>query len=414
MIFSDAGNSSTAIRLHFGMAGSVHCGGQQLPAGHRKQLTLLLRFESAGSNGTDELRVYDSSATLGDANAARQSVSGARVRDVCSASFDGDAALAALCNAPAAWMIADVLLDQSVLPGVGNIIKNEALHRAGIDPRQCMRTLSHEALARLVREVRDYSSAWYRSGRHPACQVYDRVLCASCNAAVKFCKLGDVGAPRPTFWCSALCGSVPNAAAGALQAANGAGKRKRSAVDDAPPSKAMHSNPWEAAAAAAATAAASANDVVGAAASSISTAARPTSNSAPADVSSAPPVLSMLVNGAGTPTASHSSTRVPLCMLHGPSQISLRRVRKAGPNDGRLFYSCRGKGCNHFEWADKGFPRCACSQPTIAGLRVSKKPESGGRWFFGCRRDAKARCNHFAWAGADVLQQFGGLLHPLT
>ena len=103
-------------------------------------------------------------------------------------------------------------------------------------------------------------------------------------------------------------------------------------------------------------------------------------------------------------------------MLHGARQIALRRVRKAGANEGRLFYSCRGQGCEVFKWADEGglFPRCACANAPIAGLRVSKKQESGGRWFFGCRRDAKTRCGHFAWAPADVAQQLGGLLTPLT
>lgn len=402
LIFSD---STEAIRLHFGMAGSVQCGSHQPAAQSRKQLTLLIRFESAdGTSHADELRVYDSSAVLADAAAACQAVSSGRGRDVCSAYFDEDAAVVALCSAPAAWMIADVLLDQSVLPGVGNIIKNEALHRVGIDPRQCLRTLTREALAQLVRETRHYSSAWYRNGRHPACQVYNRVLCASCNAAVSFCKLGDVGAPRPTFWCSALCGGDPRASAGVTQSGRSVGKRKRSAGDDASLSASaipapVHSNPWEAAA----LSAASAKGVSGATASP------------PQDVPSSrrPAALSTLANGTGAPAAL-SKPCLPLCMLHGPGQISLRRVRNAGPNDGRLFYSCRGKGCNLFEWADKDFPRCVCPEPSTAGLRVSKRQDSGGRWFFGCRRDAKTRCKHFAWAGADVLQRFGGLLHPLT
>ena len=107
------------------------------------------------------------------------------------------------------------------------------------------------------------------------------------------------------------------------------------------------------------------------------------------------------------------STR-PLCMLHGARQVALRRVRKAGPNEGRLFYSCRGQGCSLFKWADDTFPTCACPEAPLAGLRVSKTQQSGGRWFFGCRRGASGRCAHFAWAPSDVAQQFGGLLNPLT
>ena len=55
---------------------------------------------------------------------------------MCSSSFDMAAALSAAARSPADRMIADVLLDQSVLPGCGNIIKNDALHRAAVDPNR--------------------------------------------------------------------------------------------------------------------------------------------------------------------------------------------------------------------------------------------------------------------------------------
>ena len=113
-------------------------------------------------------------------------------------------------------------------------------------------------------------------------------------------------------------------------------------------------------------------------------------------------------------TALSVSAARPLCRQHGRRLLALRRVRKAGSNQGRLFYACRGRGCELFEWADRAFPRCTCSDGPLAGLRVSKTQESGGRWFFGCRRSAVERCGHFAWAPADVAQRLGGLLNPLT
>eukprot|EP00966_Prymnesium_polylepis_P226732 5245785-Prymnesium_polylepis.1 len=115
MIFASdlAGGAETAVRCHFGMAGSLHCGKPQTPPDShgRKQLTLLILFESG------EVRVHDSTAVLGDAPSARESVRDARVRDVCGPLFDADAARSAVANAPVDRMIADVLLDQSVLPG---------------------------------------------------------------------------------------------------------------------------------------------------------------------------------------------------------------------------------------------------------------------------------------------------------
>ena len=217
MIFGDetgGRGAEVAVRCHFGMAGSLHCGEacQTKPELHgRKQLTLFIRFEASS-----ELRLHDSSAVLADAAAAREAVSFACARDVCSPSFDVDTALAHVARAPGSWMISDVLLDQNVLPGVGNIIKNEALHRSGTDPRQPLNGLSQETLACIVREVRAFSAAWCRSGRQPPCKVYNRTACAACGAPVSFCKLGEVGSPRPTFWCTAFCGL--NSPLGAIHA----------------------------------------------------------------------------------------------------------------------------------------------------------------------------------------------------
>ena len=399
----------TAVRCHFGMAGSLHCGNTLPPSlsKGRKQLTLLVRFEPATGNELQsaacELRVHDSTAVLGDAPSARESVRTAQEREVCSPFFDTDAALSAVTTAPPGWMVADVLLDQSRLPGVGNIIKNEALHRAATDPRQQMRTINRETLERIVQEVRAFSAAWSRGGRQPPCSVYNRTACADCGAPVSFCKLGDVGSPRPTFWCSAFCAGKAKGHEGSV--AKPTSKRKRS---DGGPSAAeaatpLHSNPWEAAAARPARPA-----LVEA-----SGAARAPTASDPAPTAVTKAALapaSALVNGV---TATLASSQ-PRCMQHGTRQIVLRRVRKAGPNEGRLFYSCGAQGCSLFKWADEGFPHCGCPNAPLAGLRVSKTQQSGGRWFFGCRRDAKARCAHFAWAPPDVPQRFGGLLSPLT
>tara|TARA_B100000768_G_C10914659_1_gene223073 strand:- start:143 stop:295 length:153 start_codon:yes stop_codon:yes gene_type:complete len=50
----------------------------------------------------------------------------------------------------------------------------------------------------------------------------------------------------------------------------------------------------------------------------------------------------------------------------------------------------------------------------VAALRVSKQAATGGQWFFGCRGEAKVRCNFFQWAPPHVVHGFGDLLSPLT
>ena len=47
------------------------------------------------------------------------------------------------------------ILDQTLLPGVGNIQASEALFRAGIDPRRAAGALSRPELARLAKGVLD-------------------------------------------------------------------------------------------------------------------------------------------------------------------------------------------------------------------------------------------------------------------
>lgn len=53
--------------------------------------------------------------------------------DVCSPRFSLCAAVEAVCR-ESGRSVCDVLLDQSVLPGVGNIIKNEALFLTALNP----------------------------------------------------------------------------------------------------------------------------------------------------------------------------------------------------------------------------------------------------------------------------------------
>lgn len=53
--------------------------------------------------------------------------------DICSPKFSFSRAVEAV-KRERERMLCDVLLDQAVLPGVGNIIKNEALFDSGLNP----------------------------------------------------------------------------------------------------------------------------------------------------------------------------------------------------------------------------------------------------------------------------------------
>lgn len=53
--------------------------------------------------------------------------------------------------------IADVLLDQQIFSGVGNIIKNEVLYRAGVHPESLVGKIPAPKLKIIIKEARDYS-----------------------------------------------------------------------------------------------------------------------------------------------------------------------------------------------------------------------------------------------------------------
>ncbi|HZX79191.1 DNA-formamidopyrimidine glycosylase family protein [Lysobacter sp.] len=57
---------------------------------------------------------------------------------------------------------ADALLDQNVFSGVGNIIKNEVLHRIRLHPESTIGALSPRKLGELVTQAREYSFDFLR------------------------------------------------------------------------------------------------------------------------------------------------------------------------------------------------------------------------------------------------------------
>ncbi len=76
--------------------------------------------------------------------------------------FDGETLRARLHGRRRA--IRDVLLDSHIVAGVGNIYANEALFRAGIDPRRAAGRISRERCTRLVHSLRAVLREAIRAG----------------------------------------------------------------------------------------------------------------------------------------------------------------------------------------------------------------------------------------------------------
>lgn len=117
--------------------------------------------------------------------------------DVLAGDFDSRqaASRAAVHNARA---IGDVLLDQRVVAGIGNIWKCESLFAAGIDPRARTGSLTHDKLAQLYAAAHDLMTASVHGGRAPY-RVYLQHQCAVCGSRIESAQLGEP--PRWTWWC---------------------------------------------------------------------------------------------------------------------------------------------------------------------------------------------------------------------
>jgi formamidopyrimidine-DNA glycosylase len=95
------------------------------------------------------------------------------------------------------------IMDQAVIAGVGNLLADEALWRARLDPRRAGGDLHAEELDRLRRELRAaIRSAIRRGGAHTGAMIPARrrgARCPRCGAEMARATV----AGRTTYWCPA-------------------------------------------------------------------------------------------------------------------------------------------------------------------------------------------------------------------
>jgi len=101
-------------------------------------------------------------------------------------------------------LAADALLDQTIFSGVGNIIKNEVLHRIRVHPESEVGALSSRKLGELVTQAREYSFDFLRWKKayvlRKHYQVHTRTICPRDGQRLTYrAKLGR--AQRRAFFC---------------------------------------------------------------------------------------------------------------------------------------------------------------------------------------------------------------------
>ena len=96
--------------------------------------------------------------------------------------------------------IAEALLNQQALAGIGNIFKCEALYAAGLDPFTRVADLSRKEIVRVVEKARRLMRASV-AGRRMVFSVYGRGgrPCRRCGTTIARRK--DGGEARVTYWC---------------------------------------------------------------------------------------------------------------------------------------------------------------------------------------------------------------------
>ena len=123
--------------------------------------------------------------------------------DVLSDAWDAKNARKKLKALPDS-MVCDVLLDQQIFSGVGNIIKNEVLYRVKIHPESRIKALPPVKLSALINESRNYSFDFLKWKKEFTLRkhwlAHTKKTCLRCDLPIikKYC--GKTG--RRTFFCT--------------------------------------------------------------------------------------------------------------------------------------------------------------------------------------------------------------------
>lgn len=100
-------------------------------------------------------------------------------------------------------MVCDVLMDQEIFTGVGNIIKNEVLFRLLIHPESIMKAIPMKKKKELINEARIYSFQFYEWKKifelKKHWKIYRKKICPRCGGKITVRHTGK--RERRSFFC---------------------------------------------------------------------------------------------------------------------------------------------------------------------------------------------------------------------
>jgi formamidopyrimidine-DNA glycosylase len=413
---------SVCIRLHFGMNGTETI--RKTSEGniefcrkrtYGRSLIAVLEFDSK------TVELFNCTVMIKDMSFVDH-VREKSMRDVLLENFFSDVVIEWLYDRDKR-PIMDSIMDQNILPGVGNVIKCEGLFRSRISPYQLTNTIPRNVLTELITHLKDFSFEWYYATKHRNRslnkQVYGFQNCKVCNSTVTLIRDGKI--KRITYFCP-ICQPIQNYSnmnksdnnvdnldnfghsAPIFQSYSPISNRNEfmnnESVMTIDLDEENKKNTMK-----------SLNDNM-------------TTDISPSSSSSSSHNTTYLVDPVESCT-DFNFLNQPLCACKASAQ--LQRVRKEGMNKGRMFWSCshagrqcsdvgpREKKCSFFHWADSLFPLCACAKlqnqtSSASSLesqrnnvcvlrRVLKTGPTNGKYFFACKSlNEVQQCGFFLWA----------------
>ncbi|MGC8514937.1 MAG: hypothetical protein ACP5OC_02225 [Thermoplasmata archaeon] len=182
---------SRYIRVFFGMSGT---------AGTRK---LRKSEPSLTLTAEDGMMLYFYKCSLRVLSAEEFQIYYRPETDIMDSHWDPILAREKILALPSEY-IADILLNQDIFCGSGNIIKNEVLWRTMIHPLRKIGAIPTEKINEIIGETINFSSLFYKarvngSGISSILNVYRRRTCPTCGSGISKENLGLGN--RVTYWC---------------------------------------------------------------------------------------------------------------------------------------------------------------------------------------------------------------------
>ena len=178
-----------ALRTHFMLFGTFEATVNNVTLTGDYQRSYRPRIQLDFENGN--IKLFNCSVKFLETKNAKASYDFAI--DIMSPKWDVDQALDSTRSKPGVE-IADVLLDQEIFAGVGNIIKNEVLWRVRIHPKTKVKNIPLSELKKLIAETRKFSRLFYKWRKvfllRKHLDIYQRSICPRCGAKVKREKTG--------------------------------------------------------------------------------------------------------------------------------------------------------------------------------------------------------------------------------